>query len=208
MCSPIGDGAAALVLVSEKKAKEIGLRKRVRVLSSVAATGWDYQDGEEKLVPYTVRNAYEKAAIEPGDIDVVELHDAGAPAELIYYEYLGLARPGAGIELIESGATELGGRIPVNPPVDCFEKGIPSVLLDALNSLSYSISYWDVRKLARSTARVLPSQKMVGAGLATTQRPSWYLFCREKTNETPRGDHPRCDPPQGIRNSRFCRIDI
>jgi len=125
MCSPIGDGAAALVLVSEKKAKAIGLRKRVRVLSSVAATGWDYQDGEEKLVPYTVRNAYEKAAIEPGDIDVVELHDAGAPAELIYYEYLGLARPGAGIELIESGATELGGRIPVNPSGGLLRKGHP-----------------------------------------------------------------------------------
>lgn len=125
MCSPIGDGAAALVLVSGKKANELGLRKRVRVLSSVAATGWDYQDGEEKLVPYAARKAYEKAAIEPSDIDVVELHDAGAPAELIYYEYLGLARPGAGIELIESGATELGGRIPVNPSGGLLRKGHP-----------------------------------------------------------------------------------
>ncbi|WP_175779506.1 thiolase family protein [Burkholderia anthina] len=125
MCSPIGDGAAAVVLVSEKKANAMGLTNRVRVLSSVAATGWDYKGDEERLVPYTARLAYEKAGVGPEEVDVVELHDAGAPAEIIYYEFLGLAKPGDGPALLESGATELGGRVPVNPSGGLLRKGHP-----------------------------------------------------------------------------------
>jgi acetyl-CoA acetyltransferase len=61
----------------------------------------------------------------PRDVDVIELHDASAPAELMYYEYLGLANPGGGIGLIESGATRLGGRVPVNPSGGLLRKGHP-----------------------------------------------------------------------------------
>jgi acetyl-CoA acetyltransferase len=125
MCSPIGDGAAALVLVSEKKAAAMGLRDRVRVLSSVLASGWDYADEKEKLVPYASRMAFEAAGVGAQDIDVVELHDASAPAELMYYEYLGFARPGEGCALLESGATALGGRMPVNPSGGLLRKGHP-----------------------------------------------------------------------------------
>ena len=125
MCSPIGDGAAALVLVSEKKAAAMGLRDRVRVLSSVLASGWDYADEKEKLVPYASRMAFEAAGVGAQDIDVVELHDASAPAELMYYEYLGFARPGEGCALLESGATALGGRRPVRPSGGLLRKGHP-----------------------------------------------------------------------------------
>lgn len=125
MCSPIGDGAAALVLVSEKKAKQLGLKDRVRVLSSVLATGFDYEEGAQTVPEYAAGLAYEAASVGPADLDVVELHDASAPAELIYYEYLGLAKKDEGVALIESGATALGGRVPVNPSGGLLRKGHP-----------------------------------------------------------------------------------
>lgn len=126
MCSPIGDGAAAIVMVSERKARQLGLSDRVRVLSSVLATGWDPTPEEtETVAEYAARRAYETSGVTPADLDVIELHDASAPAELIYYEYLGLAPKGEGIHLIEDGDTRLGGRIPVNPSGGLLRKGHP-----------------------------------------------------------------------------------
>lgn len=129
MCAPIGDGAAALVLVSGKAAQQLGLRDKVRVLSSVLASGWDYgpEDADEKarLVPMVAAQAYEAAGVGPTEVDVVELHDASAPAELIYYEHLGLAATGEAAALLNSGATRLGGRVPVNPSGGLLRKGHP-----------------------------------------------------------------------------------
>lgn len=128
MCAPIGDGAAALVLVSGKAAKQLGLRDKVRVLSSVLASGWDYCEEtgkKERLVPMVAAQAYETAGLGPDALDVVELHDAGAPAELMYYEHLGLASEGEGLALLHSGATRLGGRVPVNPSGGLLRKGHP-----------------------------------------------------------------------------------
>lgn len=125
MCSPIGDGAAAVVLVSEKKARALGLKDRIRVLSSVLASGFEYGDGEQTVPEYAAGLAYEAAGLGPADLDVVELHDASAPAEVIYYEYLGLAGKNEGVALVEDGATSLGGRIPVNPSGGLLRKGHP-----------------------------------------------------------------------------------
>jgi acetyl-CoA acetyltransferase len=126
MCSPIGDGAAALVLASEDKARELGLARAVRVRASVLASGWDYDNFDEETVPeYAARLAYDAAGIGPSDVDVVELHDATAPAELIYYELLGLAKKGDGVKLVEEGTTSLGGRLPVNPSGGLLRKGHP-----------------------------------------------------------------------------------
>ena len=69
--------------------------------------------------------AYETAGLGPDALDVVELHDAGAPAELMYYEHLGLASEGEGLALLHSGATRLGGRVPVNPSGGLLRKGHP-----------------------------------------------------------------------------------
>ncbi len=124
MCSPIGDGAAALVLVSQRKALQMGLRNAIRVKSSVLASGWDYDSGE--TVPeYAARLAYEEAGLGPDELDLVELHDASSPAEMVYYEHLGLAPRGEAIRLIEDGDTSLGGRIPVNPSGGLLRKGHP-----------------------------------------------------------------------------------
>jgi acetyl-CoA acetyltransferase len=126
MCSPIGDGAAALVIASEDAVRRLGTDRAIRVRASVLASGWDYATEDDETVPeYAARLAYEAAGLGPSDIDVVELHDASAPAELVYYEYLGFAPRGEGVKLIEEGATSLGGRRPVNPSGGLLRKGHP-----------------------------------------------------------------------------------
>jgi acetyl-CoA acetyltransferase len=72
-----------------------------------------------------VNAAYEQAGIGPEDIHVAELHDASAPAELIHYENLRFCAPGGTAELIRSGATDLGGRISVNPSGGLLSRGHP-----------------------------------------------------------------------------------
>jgi len=125
MCSPIGDGAAAAVIVSEKKLRELGIGDAVRVLSSAIMSGWDYEEGDPTVTEAVAAQAYEEAAIGPGDLACVELHDASSPAEMMYYEYLGLCEKGGALRLIEDGETRLGGRIPVNTSGGLVRKGHP-----------------------------------------------------------------------------------
>jgi acetyl-CoA acetyltransferase len=125
MCSPIGDGAAAAVVVSARKARELGIAKPVRVVTSVMHSGWNRRDDEPDTVELCAREAYEEAGIGPGDVGVVELHDASAPAEIMNYEALGLCAKGEGGKLVASGATRLGGRIPVNTSGGLLRKGHP-----------------------------------------------------------------------------------
>jgi len=125
MCSPIGDGAAAVILVSERKAREMGLRKTVHVVASALATGWDYTQADDSVGAWAAKQAYEAAGMGPGDLSCVELHDASAPSEISAYEYLGLCAPGEGPRLIEDRETYLGGRIPVNVSGGLLRKGHP-----------------------------------------------------------------------------------
>ncbi|MDE2014611.1 MAG: thiolase family protein [Alphaproteobacteria bacterium] len=125
MCSPIGDGAAAAIIVSERKMRELGLARPVRVVSSVLRSGWDHDAGEAGLSEVCAHEAYEEAAAGPEELSVVELHDASAPAELMAYESLGLCAKGEGGRLIAEGATKLGGRIPVSTSGGLLRKGHP-----------------------------------------------------------------------------------
>lgn len=122
MCSPIGDGAAAVVVVSERKARQMALSKPVRVLSSALVSGWDMS---AEVANYAATLAYEEAGVGPEDLSLVELHDASAPSEILTYEYLGLCDKGQGGRLIDEGATRLGGRIPVNVSGGLLRKGHP-----------------------------------------------------------------------------------
>ena len=124
MCSPIGDGAAALVLCSEAKAKQL-TTKPVWVTASVLGSGKDRAPGEPGVTTRMAKKAYELAGVGPDDLDVIELHDASAPAELIEYEELGLCKVGEGGKLIEDGVTSLEGRTPVNPSGGLLSKGHP-----------------------------------------------------------------------------------
>ncbi len=125
MCSPIGDGAAAAVIVSEKKARELGIAKPVYIRSCVLRSGWDHGPDEPGTVDVCAREAYEEAGVGPEDLDVIECHDASAPAELTSYESLGLCPKGEGGRLVDEGATKLGGRIPVNTSGGLLRKGHP-----------------------------------------------------------------------------------
>jgi acetyl-CoA acetyltransferase len=125
MCSPIGDGAAAAVIVSERKMRELGLTKPVRVTSSVLRSGWDHDAGAEGLSELCAREAYDEAGLGPKDLSLVELHDASAPAELMGYESIGLCAKGEGGRLVADGTTKLGGRIPVSTSGGLLRKGHP-----------------------------------------------------------------------------------
>jgi acetyl-CoA acetyltransferase len=125
MCSPIGDGAAAAIVVSERKARELGLTAPVRVATSVLRSGWDHGLDDAGLSEVCSREAFEEAGIGPEDLDVIELHDASAPAELTTYESLGLCAKGDGGRLVTDGTTRLGGRLPVNTSGGLLRKGHP-----------------------------------------------------------------------------------
>ncbi len=125
MCSPIGDGGAAVILVSERKAKELGIREPVTVASSVLRSGWDREPDEPGAATLCANEAYEEASVGPQDLDVVECHDASAPAEIFAYEDLGMCARGEGGRLIDEGITALGGRTPVNTSGGLLRKGHP-----------------------------------------------------------------------------------
>jgi len=125
MCSPIGDGAAAAIVVSERRARALGLAKAVRVVASVLCSGWDHGADEPGTVERAAAEAYREAGLGPRDLDVVECHDASAPAELMAYEALGLCAQGDGKRLVDEGTTRLGGRLPVNPSGGLLRKGHP-----------------------------------------------------------------------------------
>ncbi|RRJ83211.1 thiolase family protein [Aestuariirhabdus litorea] len=125
MCSPIGDGAAAIVVVSERVARTLPRGQAVRVRASALVSGWDQAEGDLSVGALAATQAYECAGIGPDDLSLIELHDASAPSELIAYEYLGICDRGMGGRLIDEGVTRLGGRLPVNVSGGLLRKGHP-----------------------------------------------------------------------------------
>lgn len=122
MCAPMSDGAAAVILTTPEIGRRTGA-DAVRLLATVVAGGGDGAYGE--LVPAAAYRAYEIAGIGPEDLDVVECHDAAAPAELIAMEELGLCKPGDAPGLLRAGDTRVGGRLPINPSGGLESKGHP-----------------------------------------------------------------------------------
>lgn len=131
MCSVNVDGAAAAVLMSEKRARERGLLGRaVRIrASALASDAWSERNQVMQDVNTVSRqaakSAFEMAGLGPKDLSLVELHDCFATAEILHYENLGLCGEGEGGRLIDSGDTSLGGRVPVNVSGGLLSKGHP-----------------------------------------------------------------------------------
>lgn len=131
MCSVNVDGSAAAVLCSEKKAKELGLMRRaVRIKASVLTSDpWQERDlvmpDVNTCTRLAAKKAYEMAGVGPNDINLVELHDCFATAEILHYENLGLCKDGEAGQMIDSGATALGGKVPVNVSGGLLSKGHP-----------------------------------------------------------------------------------
>lgn len=131
MCSVNVDGAAAAVLMSEAETRRRGLMDRaVKVRASALASDpftprnpvmWDVN----AVTGLAAKAAYAQAGLGPEDIDLVELHDCFATAELLHYENLGLCGRGEAGRMIDEGETRLGGRIPVNVSGGLLSKGHP-----------------------------------------------------------------------------------
>ena len=131
MCSVNVDGSAAAVLCSESKAKELGLMDRaVKVKASVMASDpWQERDlvmpDVNSCTRRAAKEAYEMAGVGPEDIDLIELHDCFATAEILHYENLGICKDGEAGRLIDDGDVALGGKIPVNVSGGLLSKGHP-----------------------------------------------------------------------------------
>ena len=131
MCSVNVDGSAAAVIATEKKARELGLMNRaVKVRASVLTSDpWQERDLVMPDVNTCTRRAaaaaYEMAGVSADDIDLVELHDCFATAEILHYENLGLCGDGEAGRLIDEGEVALGGRVPVNVSGGLLSKGHP-----------------------------------------------------------------------------------
>ena len=123
MCAPVGDGAAAAVLCSERFLKKRGPGRAIRVRASVLRSGT--REGESDICARASKAAYEMAGLGPEDIHVVEVHDATAFGELHQTEQMGFCPIGEGGPFAESGATAIGGKIPVNPSGGLIARGHP-----------------------------------------------------------------------------------
>ena len=127
-CCPATDGAAAVILASDDIAKRYTSHP-VFIASSVLRSGdysFRWQDMTFSDMTYKCTNsAYEMAGLGPEDVDVCELHDAFAVNELQHYVELGFCKRGEEVSLLEEGATELGGKIPVNTSGGLLSKGHP-----------------------------------------------------------------------------------
>ena len=129
MCCPTGDGAAAAIVTSMEKAKQYTTTP-IKVGASVLTSDpWTERDltmmDINTLTKTAAKEAYETAGIGPDDLDLVELHDCFATAELLHYENLGLCAEGEAGRMIDEGETTIGGRIPVAPSGGLLSKGHP-----------------------------------------------------------------------------------
>ncbi len=128
-CCPVSDGAAALVLVSEKVARKIR-RSAIRIAGIGQATDThavhEREDPTElRAVRLAAGKAFAMAGLKPADIDVAELHDAFTILEIAQSEEVGFFERGRGHIALERGETSLGGRLPINPSGGLKARGHP-----------------------------------------------------------------------------------
>ena len=134
MCAPISDGAAALIMCSERALHRFNASRAVKIRATRLATGIrrapdDFAHHVGKLAADA---AYEIAGVAPTDLDVVEVHDASAFAEIRHVENLSLCGFGEAAAMAERGETTLGGRIPVNVSGGLVSKGHPIAATGAI----------------------------------------------------------------------------
>ena len=133
MCSANCDGAAAAVVVGDSKLRTLSLeqqRRAVKISASVL-TSDPWQEACQilpdvnTLTRQAAATAYEQAGVGPEDLDLVELHDCFATAELVHYDNLQLCEPGGAVDFFKSGAPWRDGRLPVNVSGGLQSKGHP-----------------------------------------------------------------------------------
>ena len=127
MCAPISDGAAAAIVCTESSLGNFDRARAIEIrgLSLASGTRRNIGDYANHIGRRAALRAYDQAGITGADVDVAEVHDATSFAEIQQIENLGLCGQGEGGPFSESGATSLGGRIPVNPSGGLVSKGHP-----------------------------------------------------------------------------------
>lgn len=180
------DGGAALVLTSMEYARRHGVTDpvRIRALSTVTPTFpktvIDLPDfATDSAVAVTppprefrsavAHAAYEEAGIGPADLSLAEVYDLSTALELDWYEDIGLCETGGAEELLRSGATTLGGRIPVNPSggLACFGEAIPAQAIAQVCELTWQLrGEADGRQVDDARAGIAVNQGLFGHGSA------------------------------------------
>jgi acetyl-CoA acetyltransferase len=129
-CTPVGEGAAALIVASEEglRRQGVGLDRAVRVLSSAGRSQRVYDDAtryDAMLTQETAGLALAQAGVSPADLDVVELHDAFTVEEVEYVEAMGLCPDGQAVTQLKAGAFDIGGRCAVSASGGLISMGHP-----------------------------------------------------------------------------------
>ncbi|MDK1019159.1 MAG: thiolase family protein [Actinomycetota bacterium] len=128
-CSPVTDGAAAVILMSDTAAQKYANGRAVRLAASTLRSG--SVDVEPTSMTYepltweTAREAYEKSGIGPDEVDFAEVHDCFSIAEVLRVEGLGLFEQGSYPWAVERGEANIDGRLPINPSGGLLGKGHP-----------------------------------------------------------------------------------
>jgi acetyl-CoA acetyltransferase len=154
MCSANCDGAAAAVVVSGSKLKTLDpdqQRRAVKVSASILTTDpWEEAcqilPNVNTLTRNAANQAYEQAGVSPEDLDLVELHDCFATAELVHYDNLMLCKEGQAVDFFNSGATWRDGSTPVNVSGGLESKGHPIAATGIAN-------VWEVATHLRGEAK-------------------------------------------------------
>ncbi|MEO1237937.1 MAG: thiolase family protein [Planctomycetota bacterium] len=168
-CCPTGDGAGAVVVVSEdyyKKRSQPGVAVTASILHSGQATAGFRDMLTPEITYHSARDAYEEAGIGPEDVDLVELHDAFTIAELVYYEALGLCKKGDAAGYLRDGRSTYGGDTVVNPSGGLLAKGHPVGASGVVQAVEV---FWQLT--GRAEERQVPGAKtalthVTGGGIA------------------------------------------
>jgi acetyl-CoA C-acetyltransferase len=163
-CSPMTDGAAAVVVASEEKVREL------KVDAPVWVAGIGYSSGTANLSKRSdfvgldasvlaSQRAYKAAGVTAEKVDFAEVHDCFTIAEILAYEDLGFCGRGEGVKLLREGQTEIGGRIPVNMDGGLKAKGHPIGATGC--SMVYELTR-QLREEAIEKSRQVPLKNYVG----------------------------------------------
>jgi acetyl-CoA acyltransferase len=171
MCSPISDGAAAVILCREEALDRFDRKRAIKVHASVLGGGSDRdpRDYTRQIGRLTALRAYEKAGFGPKDISFAEVHDASAFAEIQHAENLGFCEYGQGGWLAERGETRLGGRIPINPSGGLECRGHP------IGATGLAQVYEMITQLRNEAGK----RQVEGARLAISENGGGFYGCED-----------------------------
>jgi len=172
MCCPTGDGAGAVIVAPAEKARKYTSQPIHIAANVLTSDPWQERDlamfDVNTLTRNAAKQAYEEAGIGPEDLDVVELHDCFATAEMLHYENLQLCPDGEAGPRTDAGDFALGGRIPVNASGGLLSRGHP---LGATGPCGITEIVWQLR--GQSGGRQVEGAKVglahvIGLGSACT----------------------------------------